>query len=55
MVALSATPPTEDEGAKVDGVVAIGGAAVCVWGYLGLSYAALYLMVAMSMALIMEK
>ena len=32
MIALSVTPPTEDEGVKVDGVVEAGGAAVTVWG-----------------------
>ena len=32
MIALSVTPPTEDEGVKVDGVVEAGGAAVTVRG-----------------------
>ena len=35
-MALSVTPPTEDEWAKVDGEVDAGGAVVCVWGCLGL-------------------
>ena len=55
MMALSVTPPAEDEGVEVDGVVEVGGATICVWGYLGLSYAALCLTVAVSMAPITEK
>ena len=50
MMASSVTPPTEDEGAKVDGVVEDGGAVVSIWGYLGQSCAALRRTVATSMA-----
>ena len=50
MMALSVTPPSEDEGAEVDGAVEVGGVAVSIWGCLGLSYAALRLMVVASMA-----
>ena len=55
MIASSVTPPAEDNGAEVDGVVEAGGAVVCVWGCLGLSYAALRLAVAAFMSPIMEK
>ena len=55
MMALSVTPPAEDEGAKVDGAVDIGGAVVCVWGYLGLNCTVLRRTVAASMAHIYEK
>ena len=55
MMASSVTPPAEDNGAEVDGVVEARGAVVCVWGCLGLSYAALRLAVAASMSPIMEK
>ena len=55
MMASSVTPPTEDEGAEVDGAVEAGGAAVCVWGCLGLSCATLRLTVVASMAPIMKK
>ena len=55
MMALSVTPLAEDEGVEVDGVVEAGGATICVWGYLSLSCAALYLTVAVSMAPITEK
>ena len=50
MMASSVTPLVENEGAEVDGAVEAGGAAVCVWGYLGLSCAALRRTVAESMA-----
>ena len=50
MMASSVTPPAEDEGVKVDGVVEDGGAAVSIWGCLGQSYAALHRTVATSMA-----
>ena len=50
MMASSVTPLVENEGAEVDGTVEAGGAAVCVWGYLGLSCAALRRTVAASMA-----
>ena len=41
MMALSVTPPAEDEGVEVDGAVEARGAAVSIWGCLGLSYATL--------------
>ena len=41
MMALSVTPPIEDEGAEVDGAVEAGGAAICVWGRPNLSCASL--------------
>ena len=55
MMALSVTPPTDDEGAEEDGAVEAEGAAVCVWGYHGLNCAVLHQMVAASMAHIYEK
>ena len=55
MMASSVTPPTEDEGTKVDGAVKAGGAVVCVWGYLDLSCASFRLTVAASMVLITVK
>ena len=54
-MASSVTPPVEDKGVEVDGVVEAGGATIYVWGYLGLSYAVLCLTVAVSMAPITEK
>ena len=50
MMASSVTPPTEDEEVEVDGAVEVGGAAVCVWGYLSLNCAVLHRIVATSMA-----
>ena len=41
MMALSVTPSAEDEGMEVDRVVEAGGAIVCVWDCLSLSYALL--------------
>jgi len=55
MLASSVIPPTKDEGVEVDGAVEAGGVAVFVWGCLDLSCVALRLMVAASMAPIMEK
>ena len=55
MMASRVTPPAEDKGAEVDGAVEAGGVAVSIRGRLGLSCAVLHLMVAMSMAPIMEK
>ena len=55
MMALSVTPPIEEEGAEVDGVVETRGAAICVWGCFERSYARLCLTVAASMAHIYEK
>ena len=48
MLASRVTPPTEVEGAKVDGVEGVGGAAIP--NYLEHSYASLRLTVAASMA-----
>ena len=50
MMALSVTPPVEDEGAEVDGEVEAGGATIFVRGYLSRSYAALHQTEAASMA-----
>ena len=55
MMALRVTPPTEAEGAKVDGAIKAGGVAVSIRGRLGLSCALLRQMVAASMALITVK
>ena len=55
MMALRVTPPTEAEGAKVDGAVEDGEVAISIWGRLGLSYASLLLTIAASMALITMK
>ena len=55
MMAISVTPPVEDEGAEVDGTVQVKGVAVFVRGHLGLSCALLRLTVAASMALITVK
>ena len=41
MMASNVTPSVEDEGAEVDGVVEARGAAISVWGYLGLNCAVL--------------
>ena len=49
-MASSVTPPAEDEEVEVDGAVEVGGAAVCVWGYLSLNCAVLHQMVAAFMA-----
>ena len=55
MMASSVTPPTEDEEAEEDGDVKVGGAAVYVWGYLGLNYAMLRRTVVAFMTHIYEK
>ena len=55
MMASSVTPPADDEGVEVDRVVEVGGVAIYVWGYLGLSCATLRLTVTASMAPITEK
>ena len=55
MMASNVTPLAEDEGAEVDGAVEARGAAVYVWGRLGLSRALLRRIVEASMAPIMEK
>ena len=55
MMVSSVTPPTEDEGEKVDGAVEAAGVAVSVRGRLGLSCASLCQKVTASMAHITEK
>ena len=50
IMASSVTPPIEDEGAEVDGVVEVGGVTVSVRGRLDLSYASLRRTVATCMA-----
>ena len=50
MMALSVTPPVEDKGVEVDGVLEAGKAYVFVQGCLSLSYASLRRTVATSMA-----
>ena len=55
MMASSVTPPVEDEGAKMDGAMEVGGVAISVRGRLSLSCASLYRTVAASMAHITEK
>ena len=49
-MASSVTALTEEEEAEEYGVVEVGGAAVCVWGYLDLNCAVLLRTVATSMA-----
>ena len=55
MMALSVTPPAEEEGAEVDGVVEAGRAVVYIWGYLSLNCVVLHRTVAASMAFIYVK
>ena len=55
MIASRVTPPTEEEGADVEGAEEVGGATVYVWSRCGLSYASLYQTVVASMAPITEK
>ena len=55
MMALSVTPPAEDERAEVNGAVEAGRVAVSVCGRLGLSCASLHRTVAASMAFITVK
>ena len=55
MMASNVTPLVKDEGVEVDGAVEARGAAVYVWGRLGLSRALLRRIVEASMAPIMEK
>ena len=55
MMASSVTPPTEDEGAGVDGAVEAGGATFCVWGCLSLNCGALCQTVVSSMSHIYVK
>ena len=50
MMASRVTPPAEDEGAEVDGVVEAGGAVVSVRGCLDQSYVVLHRTVAAFMA-----
>ena len=46
------TPPVEDEGAEVDGAIEARGVTISIQGRLGLSYASLRQIVAVSIALI---
>ena len=55
MIASGVTPPTEDEGAEVDGVVEARGVTISIRGRLGLSCATLWQTVAASMAHITVK
>ena len=55
MMASKVTPPVEDKGAEVVGVVEAGGATVSVYVCLGQSWASLRLTVVVSMAPITEK
>ena len=55
MMASSVTPPAEDEGAKVDGAVEVGGVVISIRGCLSLSCAALHRTIAASMAHITVK
>ena len=55
MMASSITPPIEEEGAEVDGVIEAEGATVCVWSCLGLNCAMLHRTVVAAMAHIYEK
>ena len=55
MMALKATPTTEDEGVVVDGMVEAGGVVVSIRGSLHLSCASFCQTVAASMALITVK
>ena len=50
IMASSVTPPAEDEGAEVDGVVEVGGVTVSIQGRLDLSCASLRQTVATFMA-----
>ena len=55
MMALRVTPPTEDEGAEVDGAKKAGRVVVSIWGHLDLSCTSLCQTIAASMALIIVK
>ena len=55
MMASSVTPPAKDEGVEEDRAVEAEGAAVYVWGCLGLNCVVLRRMVAASMVHIYEK
>ena len=54
MIASRVTPLAEEEGAEVDGAEEVGGVAICVWGYHGLSCTSLCRTIATSMAPITE-
>ena len=54
-MASRVTPHAEEEEAEVDGAEEAGGVAVSVSGYLGQSWALLYLMIVASMAHMKEK
>ena len=55
MTTSKVTPPTDEEGANVDGVKEVGGVAVSVRGHFDRNWAPLRLTVATSMAHIAEK
>ena len=55
MMVSRVTPPAEEEGEEVDGVVEVGGVVVSIQGRLGLSCASLCQTVVTSMAHIIEK
>ena len=54
-MASRVTPPTEEEGAEVDGAEEAGGVTISVCGRFGRTWASLRLTVAVSMAHIGEK
>ena len=55
MITSRITPPVDEEGANVEGAEEVGGVAISVYGRFGRSWASLRLIVAMSMANIIEK
>ena len=54
-MASRVTPPTEEEGAEVDGAEEAGGVTILVCGHFSRSWASLRLMIAVYMAHIGEK
>ena len=55
MITSRITPPVDEEGANVEGAEEVGGVAISVYGRFGRSWASLRLIVAVSMANIIEK
>ena len=55
MTISSVTPPTDEEGADMEGAKEAGGAAVSIRGYFGRSWATLRLTVATSMTHMTKK
>ena len=55
MTTSSVTPPTDEEGADMEGAKEAGGAAVSIRGYFGRSWATLRLTVATSMTHMTKK